>query len=746
MPITWQEATREFHLHNGKLSLVLGILENGWLGQLHFGAPLDPIASYRHLGPATFHGFGNRVDEPIALIVPTSGGGDFRIPALVVASPGGETVLDLVYAGHRITPGKPPLEGLPATYAEDPAEVTTLEINLDDEVAGLRVVARFSLFERRPIVARSMDLVNIGQHRLIVRTAMSAAVDLPDGPWDVLGFSGAWARERHPHRAPLLPGRRSVGSLRGATGHQQDPSLLLLRPDTNETNGEGFAVSLVYSGNFLAEAESGPIGSARVRIGIHPDAFTWALDPGTSFSTPEAVVAWTDAGIGTLSDALHGLYRERLARGPWRDRPRPVLLNSWEGVYFDFDHGQLIEMARAAGDLGVELFVLDDGWYGQRDDDTSSLGDWVVDRRKLPNGLGKLASEVEALGMSFGLWIEPEMVSQRSALFTEHPDWAIGVPGRPRTESRQQLVLDLSQPEVVDHIEGVIADMLSSASIRYIKWDMNRNITEPFGGSLPPDRQGEFFHRYMLGTYELWNRLTTRFPEILWESCASGGGRFDPGMLAYAPQAWTSDDTDAIERLTIQWGTSHVYPLSSMGSHVSAVPNHQVGRFTPLRTRAIVAFFGVLGYELDPRNLTDGDRAEIRDQIALYVRYRELFQRGRFVRLRSPLGKEDAAWMVVAPDQRSAIVAHVRIIAQPVPPPDRLRLRGLDGTLAYRVDEWPLGTGAGPDAGSGPAGTDEVRFGGDLLMAAGLRVQPASARHEPPAGDFAARLWVLTAT
>ena len=382
----------------------------------------------------------------------------------------------------------------------------------------------------------------------------------------------------------------------------------------------------------------------------------------------------------------------------------------------------------------------------QRDDDTSSLGDWVVDRRKLPNGLGKLASEVEALGMSFGLWIEPEMVSQRSALFTEHPDWAIGVPGRPRTESRQQLVLDLSQPEVVDHIEGVIADMLSSASIRYIKWDMNRNITEPFGGSLPPDRQGEFFHRYMLGTYELWNRLTTRFPEILWESCASGGGRFDPGMLAYAPQAWTSDDTDAIERLTIQWGTSHVYPLSSMGSHVSAVPNHQVGRFTPLRTRAIVAFFGVLGYELDPRNLTDGDRAEIRDQIALYVRYRELFQRGRFVRLRSPLGKEDAAWMVVAPDQRSAIVAHVRILAQPVPPPDRLRLRGLDGTLAYRVDEWPLGTGAGPDAGSGPSGTDEVRFGGDLLMAAGLRVRPASARDEPPAGDFAARLWVLTAT
>ena len=740
MPITWQDETREFHLHNGQLSLVLGILDNGWLGQFHFGAPLDPTTSYRHLGPAAFHGFGNRVDEPIALIVPTAGSGDFRIPALVVESPGGETVLDLVYAGHRITPGKPSLEGLPATYAEDPAEATTLEIDLDDSVAGLRVVARFSLFEGRPIVARSMDLVNTGQGRLLVRAAMSTAIDLPDGSWDVLGFSGAWARERHSHRSPLLPGRRSVGSLRGATGHQQDPSMFLLRPDTRETSGEGFAISLVYSGNFIAEAESGPRGAARVRIGIHPEAFAWNLDPGATFSTPEAITAWTDRGIGALSDALHALYRERLARGVWRDRPRPVLLNSWEGVYYDFDHGRLIEMARAAADLGVELFVLDDGWFGERDADTTSLGDWVVDRRKLPNGLGPLASEIEAMGMSFGLWIEPEMVSQRSALFNEHPDWAIGVPGRPRTESRQQLVLDLSRPEVVDHLERVIADVLSSGSIRYVKWDMNRNITEPFGGTLRPDRQGEFFHRYMLGTYQLWDRLTTRFPEILWESCAGGGGRFDPGMLAYAPQGWTSDDTDAIERLAIQWGTSHVYPLSSMGAHVSAVPNHQVGRITPLRTRAIVAFFGVLGYELDPRDLTDSDRAEVRDQIALYVQYRDLFQRGRFVRLRSPAGNEDAAWMVVAPDRRTAIVAHVRILAQPVQPPDRLRLRGLDGALAYRVEEWPTGADVAP-RGS-PA---DVRFGGDLLMAAGLVVRSAASGHEAPSGDFEARLWVLNA-
>ena len=733
MPITWQDATRELHLHNGRLSLVLAVLENDWLGQLHVGAPLDPAASYRHLGPADFRGFSNRVDEPIGLAVPTPGSGDFRIPALVVEGPDGATVLDLVYEDHRIMAGKPALEGLPSTYVEAPSEATTVEIDLADRISGLRVTLSLTIFEDRPIITRSMRLTSTGDGRLVIRTAMSSSIDLPDGPWELLGFSGAWARERHPHRAPLQPGRRSLGSLRGATGHQQDPSLFLLRPGADEVHGEGFAFSLVYSGNFLAEAEVGPRGSTRARIGLHPDGFAWTLEPGATFTTPEAVIAWSDGGIGALSDALHGLYRERLARGTWRDRPRPVLLNSWEGVYFDFDHRRLLEMARATADLGIELFVLDDGWFGERDSDTSSLGDWVVDRRKLPDGLAPLAAEVEAMGMSFGLWIEPEMVSPRSRLFAEHPDWAIGVPGRPRTESRQQLVLDLSRPEVVDHLEAAVADVLGSASIRYVKWDMNRNITEPYGGSLSPERQGEFFHRHMLGAYELWRRLTTRFPEILFESCAGGGGRFDPGMLAYAPQAWTSDDTDAIERLTIQWGASHVYPLSSMGAHVSAIPNHQVGRVTPLGTRAAVAFFGVFGYELDPRTLSDGERTEIRAQIAFYREHRDVFQKGTFLRLRSPLGRDDAAWMAVAPDRSTAIVAHVRIMERPVPPPDRLRLHGLDPDATYRVEPWP---GLGGDA---------VRRGGDLLMAVGLGLEPADPPTGAPGGDFTARIWVLTA-
>jgi alpha-galactosidase len=735
MPVTWREATRELHLHNGRLSLVLAVLENGWLGQLHLGAPLDPAASYRHLGPADFRSFSNRVDEPVGLAVPTAGSGDFRIPALVVEGADGSSVLDLVYEGHRIAAGKPALEGLPSTYVEDPAEATTVEIDLADEIDGLRVTLVLSIFEARPVIASSLQLANRGAGRLIVRTAMSASVDLADGPWDLLTLGGAWARERRTHRASLLPGRRSVGSQRGATGHQQDPSLFLLRPGTDEATGEGLAMSLVYSGNFLAEAEVGPRGATRARIGLQPEGFAWALKPGGSFTTPEAVIAWSSEGIGGLSDALHGLYRERLARGPWRDRPRPVLLNSWEGVYFDFDHARLVEMARAAADLGVELFVLDDGWFGARDDDTSSLGDWDIDRRKLPGGLGPLAADVESLGLRFGLWIEPEMVSPRSRLFETHPDWAIGVPGRPRTESRQQLVLDLSRPEVVDQLEAAIAAILGSASISYVKWDMNRNITEPHGGSLPPDRQGEFFHRYILGTYELWRRLTTRFPEILFESCAGGGGRFDPGMLAFAPQAWTSDDTDAIERLAIQWGTSHVYPLSSMGAHVSAVPNHQVGRTTPLATRAAVAFFGVFGYELDPRGLGEAERVEIREQIAFYREHRELLQRGRFVRLRSPVGRDDAAWMVVAPDRGRAIVAHVRILQRPVPPPDRLRLRGLDPALTYRVEPWPK-----------RAGTSEVvRRGGDLLAAVGLGLETEDPPTGAPRGDFSARIWVLTA-
>ncbi len=739
MTIEWRPDERQFHLHNGLVSLVLRVYEDGELGALHLGAPLPIGRSYRHLGPDPFPGFSNRVGDPVPMAYPTSGTGDFRVPALVAAGTDGSTALTLRYREHRITAGKPSIEPLPSTYVEADDEAETLEIALTDELTGLGADVRFTIFAGRPAIARSATIRAAGPAPLELRTAMSLSVDLPDADWVMVGLTGAWARETHVVERPLAPGRQSSASTRGASSAQHNPFLALRRPATDEANGEAYGFSLIYSGNFLAEAEVDSFATTRVRIGIEPDTFAWHLAPGESFTTPEAVVVYSDSGLGGLSDAFHGLFRERLARGAWRDRPRPILINNWEATYFGFDADKLVEIARSAHELGVELFVLDDGWFGRRDDDTTSLGDWVVDRRKLPDGLDGVADQITALGMGFGLWIEPEMVSAESDLFRAHPDWAIGVPGRPRTESRQQLVLDMGRPEVVDHLAGALAEVLASAPITYVKWDMNRNITEPYGLALPPERQGEFFHRYILGVYDLYRRLTTRFPEILFESCAGGGGRFDAGLLAFAPQAWTSDDTDAVERLRIQWGTSLAYPLSSMAAHVSAVPNHQTGRITPIATRAAVAFFGVFGYELDPTALDEAERAEVADQVAFYARHREVFQRGRFVRLASPFqgDRDQVSWMAVAPDARTAVVGTYQILRRPSPGPQRLRLRGLDPAAIYHVAAWP----AGDDRVARVNGGE--RSGADL-MAAGL-VLDIDRDEAAELGDFRARLFVLEA-
>jgi alpha-galactosidase len=739
VPIDWDPEVRQLHLRNERISYVLRVLDNGALGHLHFGPALAGGRSYAHLGPEAFDGFSNRLDEPVALEYPVAGIGDYRVPALVTENADGSTVLDLRYAGHRVVAGKPPVPGLPSTYVETESEADTVEIDLADAPTGLEVRLSYTVFRDLPVVARSSVIRNGGALPVRLTTAMSASLDLPDADWRFVHLSGTWARERHVIERRLAPGRQSVGSQRGASGYEHNPFLILCRETTDEEHGEAYGLSLVYSGNFLAEADVDARSTTRVRLGIAPDGFAWRLEPGDAFSVPEAVLTYSDAGLGALSDAYHRLYRARLVRGAWRDRPRPVLINNWEGTYFDFDEPKLLEIAAASRDLGVELFVLDDGWFGQRDDDTSSLGDWFVDRRKLPDGIDGLARKVEALGLRFGLWIEPEMVSPRSRLFAEHPDWAVGVPGRPRTEGRQQLVLDMSRPEIVDHLFGVLSDVLAGGPVSYVKWDMNRNITEPYSLALPPDRQGEFFHRYILGVYELYARLTAAFPDILFESCASGGGRFDPGMLAFAPQTWTSDDTDAVERLRIQWGTSLVYPLSTMGAHVAAVPNHQTGRLTPLATRAAVAFFGVFGYELDPTRLTADERRAVIDQVAFYKAHREVLHDGRFVRLRSPFEGDgnETAWMSVAPDRRTAVVGFYRVLNDPVPGPDRLRLRGLDPAASYRVSPWPAADDVVASASTG------VR-GGDDLMATGLLL--GAERHEAARrGDFWARLFVLEA-
>jgi alpha-galactosidase len=743
--IHWDAAGREWHLTNGRTSFAMRVLENGWLGHLHAGAPLRPGGSRRHLGPAAFEGYTNRVGEPVGLEVPVPGVGDFRVPALIVEGPDGSSVLDLRYVEHRISAGKPDLPGLPSTYAESGDEAETLEIDLVDEPNGLRVTVRTTLFADRPVLARSLTLVNGGSAPLVVRCAMSAVLDLPDAGWNLMTLSGTWAREQHVHHRPLVPGRQSVGSLRGVSGAEHSPYLAVRRPTTTESEGEAYGLSLVYSGNFLAESEVDPFGTTRLRIGIHPEAFAWRLESGATFATPEAVIAWSNEGTGGLSEAFHGLYRDRLARGRWRDRARPIVLNTWEATYFDFDHDRIVGLAGKAKDLGVELFVLDDGWFGRRDRDDSSLGDWVVDRRKLPGGIEALVRDVKALGLAFGLWIEPEMVNADSDLFRAHPDWAIGVPGRARTESRQQLVLDFGRPEVVDHIADALIAVFSSAPIDYVKWDMNRFITEPWTSAVPADRQGEFFHRFILGVYELYRRLTERFPDILFESCASGGARFDAGMLAYAPQGWTSDDTDAAERLRIQWGTSQAFPLSSMAAHVSAVPNHQTGRVTPLFMRAAVAMFGAFGYELDPTAMPADEQAEVARQIAWYGERREVLQFGRFLRLRSPFEGDgnETAWMAVDEAGSHAVVGFYRVLARPLPVRKRIRLRGLDPAATYRVTTWM-------DSFEAPVATADRA--GDELMAIGIGIEPPDmpvpANTSPDGirvvrGDFQARLFDL---
>lgn len=737
MSIDWNAETREFHLRNDRISYLIRVLENGALGQLYFGPGLAAGRSYRHLSWAEFHGFSNRLGEPVPLEYPTAGTGDYRIPAVTIEQADGSTALELAYAGHRIYAGKTSIPGLPSTYVERAGEAASVEILLADAPSGAEVRLSYTIFRDLPVVARSVRIRNAGGQRLRLTCAMSASLDLPDAEWELVGLSGMWARERRVTTRRLAAGRQSVSSPRGASGHEHNPFLVLKRPLATEETGEAYGFSLVYSGNFLAEAEVDPFEATRVRLGINPEGFAWSLEPGAEFAAPEAVLVYSNAGLGSLSEAYHRLYRERLARGTWRDRPRPVLINNWEGTYFDFSEEKLLGIATVAKEMGIELFVLDDGWFGARDDDTSSLGDWFVDRRKLPGGIDGLARKIEALGLSFGLWIEPEMISERSRLFAEHPDWAIGVPGRPRTESRNQYVLDMSRPEIVDHLFEVLSDVLGSAPISYVKWDMNRNITEPYSLGLPPDRQGEFFHRYILGVYELYDRLTRAFPGILFESCAGGGGRFDPGLLAFAPQAWTSDDTDAIERLKIQWGTSLCYPLSSMGAHVSAVPNHQVGRITPLATRAAVAFFGVFGYELDPTTMSADERRAVADQVAFYAEHRDLLQRGRFLRLRSPFEGDgnETAWMTVSADTHRAIVGCYQVLNRPSAGPGRLRLRGLDPAASYRVSVWP-------SRGDGVERANAFVRGGDELMSIGLFL--GAAREETATrGDFWARLFVL---
>jgi len=734
-----------FHLRNDSLSYIMQILPNGYLGQLYVGpaVPLDVDYSYllelaaRPTSACPFY------DNPVFSLEHVKqeygqyGGSDYRQPAVVMSQPDGSTVTTFQYESHRIEVGKSRLDGLPATYVEDDSEAETLIIVLVDPLTTVRIELSYTLFSSRPVLTRTARFINDGHAEVFLDQAMSACLDLPDAEYEWWQFSGAWGRERHLKTRTLEQGITSIGSIRGNSSAQQNPFVILARPGTDDRQGEAIGCAFVYSGNFLIQTEVDTFDTTRLLVGIHPQGFRWKLRPGSSFQTPEVVFAYTTEGLNDLSATLHSLFRERLMRGQWRDRPRPIVTNNWEATYFDFTEDTLIDIARTAQGVGAELFVLDDGWFGARRGERAGLGDWTPNTDLLPDGIAGLSKKVTDLGIDFGLWVEPEMVNEDSNLFRTHPDWVIQTPNRRRSVGRFQLVLDYSRAEVVDHVFTQLSDVFSTAKISYVKWDMNRSLTEVFSSALPTDQQGEVAHRHILGVYALLERLTTAFPHILFESCASGGARFDAGMLFYAPQAWASDDSDAVERLKIQWGSSFAYPIVSHGAHVSITPNHQVNRVTPLHTRANVAFFGAFGYELDLNKLSDEEIAEVKAQVAFMKEHRELIQFGTFYRLRSPFDSNVTCWMVVNKQKTKAIVGWYRVLNTVNAPFDRVRLVGLDTTKRYRITGNEL-----------VDGRDIVRSGSELHNI-GLITSDRNSGDVPqnvtPNRDFDSRLFVLTA-
>lgn len=736
MPISFDQETKEFHLYNNSLSYSIKVLYTGSIGHVYCGAPLAPHRAHPFLSLAASGGVFHPDKNTARFEYPAFGTGDYRTPAFALQLPDGSTVTEPVYHSHTVYAGKPAIPGLPALYTESTGEADTLELKLFDALSGLRIILYYTIFADLPAIARHSRFVNEGKEPMVLRKTMSLSLDLPDSAWRMLSVSGAWAREFQIVENPLVSGFQGVRSSRGNSGHQQNPFLILKGPATDDSCGQAIGFSLLYSGNFIAAVEVDCYGSSRVQLGVNDENFAWKLEKGASFDTPEAVIVYSGKGLNHLSQVFHSLYQSKLVRGTWRDKERPVLLNNWEGTYFNFTEQKLLAMASVAKELGIELFVLDDGWFGQRDSDTSSLGDWFADTRKLPSGIAGLAEKITALGLQFGLWIEPEMISKKSRLFEQRPDWAVGVPERSRTEQRQQYVLDMSRREIVDYLFTIIAKIIASAPISYIKWDMNRSITEPFSIGLKPDRQGEFFHRYILGVYDLYERLTKAFPQVLFESCAGGGGRFDPGMLAFAPQAWLSDNTDAVERLRIQSGASLVYPQCSWGSHISAVPNHQTGRRTALSFRAMVAFFGDLGFELDPTTLSPEEKGQIMTYLDFYKAHRKTFQYGRFFRLATPDPAFYTAWQVSSEEE--SLVGFYKLLARPNHPPVRLPLSGLDPNLLYSVSLWEKGGFEANDKNYNCG----LR-GGDELMYAGLLLDTT---HIAKQGDFFAEVFIIKKT
>ena len=705
--IEYQEDLSLFHLKSRDFSYILQVLDEGYVVHRYFGKKIkrfspDNKITYldRAFSPNPTSQDRTFSLDTLALEYSSNGLGDFRTSAIEVRNAKG-TALDLRYQGHRIYKGKKELAGLPASFGNE-EQVETLEVDLYDQLTEVTVTLTYSLFEEANFLARSA-LIQTGKQAIQLEKALSLTLDLPHKDFTIHSLTGRYGFEKEWTQTPLTQGRYSVGSIRGASSHSRTPFIALADPATTEDQGDIYSAQLVYSGNFTAFVETTAIQTSRLGIGLNDEHFSWHIEAHSQFQTPEALLSYTDQGFTGLTRDNQGFARQHIARGKWAQKERPILINNWEATYFHFTEDKILELAQSAKEAGIELFVLDDGWFGKRNSDTCSLGDWVENRDKLPSGLAGLGKKINDLGLAFGLWFEPEMVSEDSDLYRAHPDWTIQISGRGHTYSREQLVLDLSKQEVCDYLIEAVSAVLESAPISYVKWDMNRNITNI------PEHQAnhekhEFYHRYILGLYQVLEELNQRFPDILFESCSGGGGRNDLGMLYYMPQAWASDNTDAIGRLSIQEGTGLIFPAVSVGSHVSAVPNHQTGRVTPLATRGHVAMLGNLGYELDLHALPERKLEQIAQQVETYKSIRKTVQFGDYYRLKKT--DNTYAYTYVNDDKSQVVFTFVKVLSQPEAPLIQVKLKGLDPEARYYSKE--LG----------------ASFYGDELMNIGITIPP----------------------
>ena len=715
-----------FKLDTQNTSYIIGFLRDRLLLNLYYGKKLNnfdyELSDLAQVGRA-FSSVEEGLDgagqgEIHSLDFSTFGNADLRLPTLHLKYADGSVVSCFKYRSHKIYAGKPILEGLPATYVENNDEADTLELELFDELSKVAVTLVYTAFNNVDAIARSVRVKNEGEQSLNISRIMSATLDIQSGAndFDMLHLDGAWGRERSVSRQPIFKGNQEIYSRRGVSSHHHNPFFALVHKNATELSGEVYGFNLIYSGNFTAGVECDVYNTTRAYIGINPFTFNWKLESGKEFQSPEAVLTYSNEGISGMSRIYHKLYRTRLCRGKFRDIERYALINNWEGTYFNFTEDKLIEIAKKGAEVGLDLLVLDDGWFGKRNNDKSSLGDWFVNLEKLPNGLDGLADKINALGMKFGLWFEPEMVSPDSDLFRAHPNWAMGVAGRASSLGRCQLVLDLANDEVCDYIIKVVSDVLKNANIEYVKWDMNRNFSEFGSFYLDSDHQGELCHRYVLGLYRIMETLVSRFPNVLWEGCSGGGGRFDGGILYYMPQIWTSDCPDAGERMLIRYGTSICYPFSSMGSHVSAIPNHQVWRECSMATRGDMAAMGQFGYELDMSKMSDEEIEQAKEQVKFYKKYGEVFHKGDLYRLASPFEGNEAILQFISEDKNTVILNYANRLCTINGSIVNVKLVGLDPDAIYVESEARIGHNIF---------SDRIRIGreytGEFLMNYGLK-------------------------